>query len=228
MATWAQLSFQDAASPVITQLIAFHDHTILILLLVTSIVIYAFIALIFNSLSSRYIVEAQQIETIWTLLPAVILLFLAFPSLHILYLIDEISQPSITIKTIGHQWYWRYEYADFSNLEFDSYIVQESDLKIGEFRLLEVDHRAVAPINTEIRVLVTGADVIHSWTIPVLGLKVDALPGRLNQLGFTATRPGVFYGQCSEICGANHSFIPIVLEVTDTQRFIKWAIKNTQ
>lgn len=227
MATWAQLSFQDAASPVISQLIAFHDHTILILMLVTSIVSYAFISLIFNKLSSRYILEAQQIETIWTLLPAVTLLFLAFPSLHILYLIDEISQPSITIKTIGHQWYWRYEYADFSNLEFDSYIVPENELKTGEFRLLEVDHRAVAPLNTEVRVLVTGADVIHAWTIPTLGLKVDAVPGRLNQLGFTARRPGVFYGQCSEICGANHSFIPIALEIIDTQSFIKWALKNT-
>lgn len=227
MANWAQLSFQDAASPVIAQLIAFHDHTILILVLVTSIVSYAFISLIFNTYSSRYILEAQQIETIWTLLPAVTLLFLAFPSLHILYLIDEISQPSITIKTIGHQWYWRYEYTDFIKLEFDSYILPENELKPGEFRLLEVDHRAIAPIFTEIRILVTGADVIHAWTLPTLGLKVDAVPGRLNQLGFTANRPGVFYGQCSEICGANHSFIPIALEIVDTKTFIKWVLKNS-
>jgi len=226
MANWAQLSFQDAASPVITQLIAFHDHTILILVLVTTIVTYAFISLIFNTYSSRYILEAQQIEIIWTLLPAVILLFLAFPSLHILYLIDEISQPSITLKTIGHQWYWRYEYADFAKLEFDSYILPENELKPGEFRLLEVDHRAIAPIITEIRVLVTSADVIHAWTLPTLGLKVDAVPGRLNQLGFTANRPGIFYGQCSEICGANHSFIPIALEIVDTKTFIKWILKN--
>ena len=226
MANWAQLSFQDAASPVITQLIAFHDHTILILILVTSIVRYAFLSLIFNSLSSRYILEAQQIETIWTLLPAVTLLFLAFPSLHILYLIDEISEPSITIKTIGHQWYWRYEYTDFANLEFDSYILPENELKPGQFRLLEVDHRAVAPISIEIRILVTGADVIHRWALPSLGLKVDAIPGRLNQLGFIANRPGIFYGQCSEICGANHSFIPICLEIVDTKTFIQWALKN--
>jgi len=227
MAYWAQLSFQDAASPVITQLIAFHDHTILVLLLVTSIVSYAFISLITNSFISRYTVEAQQIETIWTVLPAITLLFLAFPSLHLLYLIDEISSPSITIKTIGHQWYWRYEYADFSKLEFDSYITPDSDLKKGEFRLLEVDHRAIAPINTEIRVLVTAADVLHSWTVPSLGIKADAVPGRLNQLGFTANRPGIFYGQCSEICGANHSFIPIVLEIIDTQSFINWILNNS-
>lgn len=227
MATWAQLSFQDAASPVIAQLISFHDHTILILVLVTSIVSYAFLSLTFNSFSSRYTLESQQIETIWTILPAITLLFLALPSLHILYLIDEVPQPSITIKTIGHQWYWSYEYADFANLEFDSYITPESDLKLGEFRLLEVDHRAVAPLNTEIRVLVTRTDVIHSWTLPRLGLKVDAIPGRLNQLGFIANRPGVFYGQCSEICGANHSFIPIALEIIDIKRFIKWALKNS-
>lgn len=226
MANWAQLSFQDAASPVIAQLIAFHDHTILILILVTSIVRYAFISLIFNSLSSRYILEAQQIETIWTLLPAITLLFLAFPSLHILYLIDEISEPSITIKTIGHQWYWSYEYTDFANLEFDSYILPENELKPGQFRLLEVDHRAVAPISIEIRILVTGADVIHRWALPSLGLKVDAIPGRLNQLGFIANRPGIFFGQCSEICGANHRFIPICLEIVDTKTFIQWALKN--
>ena len=227
MATWAQLSFQDAASPVIRQLISFHDHTILILVLVTSIVSYAFLSLTFNSYTSRYTLESQQIETIWTVLPAITLLFLAFPSLHLLYLIDEIYQPSITLKTIGHQWYWRYEYTDFADLEFDSYMLPESDLKIGEPRLLEVDHRAVVPINTEIRVLVTGADVIHSWALPSLGLKVDAIPGRLNQLGFTANRPGIFYGQCSEICGANHSFIPIALEIINTNRFIKWALKNS-
>lgn len=227
MAYWAQLSFQDAASPIISQLIAFHDHIILVLVLVTSVVSYAFLSLISNTYSSRYLVEAQQIETIWTILPAIILLFLAFPSLHILYLIDEISTPSITIKAIGHQWYWRYEYSDFSKLEFDSYITPDSELKPGEFRLLEVDHRAVAPINTEIRVLITAADVLHAWTVPSLGLKVDAVPGRLNQLGFTADRPGIFYGQCSEICGANHSFIPIALEIVDTQSFINWVLINS-
>lgn len=228
MANWAQLSFQDAASPVITQLIAFHDHTILILILVTSIVTYAFSSLIFNSYSSRYILEAQQIETIWTLLPAITLLFLAFPSLHILYLMDEISQPALTIKTIGHQWYWRYEYTDFNKLEFDSYILPERELSPGQFRLLEVDHRAVAPVSTEIRLLVTGADVIHSWTLPSIGLKVDAIPGRLNQLGFTPNRPGIFYGQCSEICGANHSFIPIALEIVNLNTFINWILKNNE
>ena len=148
------------------------------------------------------------------------MLFLAFPSLRLLYLIDEVRQPAVTVKTIGHQWYWRYEYTDFLRLEFDSYIIPTEDLEDGQFRLLEVDHRVVLPIGVEIRFLVTSADVIHAWTIPALGVKVDAVPGRLNQLGFTVNRPGVFYGQCSEICGSNHSFIPISIEVVDRSAFI--------
>ena len=227
MANWAQLSFQDAASPIMAQLISFHDHAMLVLTLVTSVVGYAIVALIKNSLSCRNILEAQQIETIWTILPAGILLFLALPSLRLLYLIDEVTNPSVTLKAIGHQWYWRYEYSDFAKIEFDSYILPESDLKQGEFRLLEVDHRAVAPISLEIRVLVTAADVIHSWTVPSLGIKADAIPGRLNQLGFVANRPGVFYGQCSEICGANHSFMPIALEIVPSNTFVNWLNANS-
>lgn len=227
MITWGQLRFQDAASPIITQLIAFHDHAILVLTLVLTLVVYATLALISNSYKCRNIYEAQEIETIWTILPAVTLLFLALPSLRLLYLIDEVSSPSLTIKTIGHQWYWRYEYSDFAKLEFDSYMLPEEDLHSGQFRLLETDNRTVLPILTEIRILVTAADVIHSWTVPRLGVKVDAIPGRLNQLGFTATRPGVFYGQCSEICGANHSFIPITLELVNYESFNNWIISKT-
>ncbi len=223
MIHWGQLLFQDAATPIILQIISFHDHTLVILTLVTSVVTYTFIILITNKFSARNIIEAQQIETVWTVLPAITLVFLAVPSLHLLYLTDETRTPSLTIKAVGHQWYWRYEYSDFTNIEFDSYIVPTDDLKTGEFRLLEVDNRLVVPINLEVRILITAADVIHSWTIPRLGIKVDAVPGRLNQLGFTATRPGVFYGQCSEICGANHSFIPIAIEVVDSNSFINWT-----
>lgn len=222
MANWGQLGLQDAASPIIYLLIGFHDHAITILTLVTSIVGYAIISLILNSITCRTCVEAQEVETIWTILPAITLLFLAFPSLRILYLIDEVSQPAITLKAIGHQWYWRYEYSDFLNLQFDSYITPTEDLKEGQFRLLEVDNRIILPIFHEIRVLVTSADVIHAWTIPTLGVKIDAVPGRLNQVGFTLFRPGVFYGQCSEICGSNHSFIPIALESIDLASFVKW------
>lgn len=223
MANWGQLAFQDAASPLIAQLISFHDHAIVILTLIITLVTYALVSLCISTLSNRYTFEAQAIETIWTILPAIILLFLALPSLRLLYLIDEVRTPTLTLKTIGHQWYWSYEYSDFNDLEFDSYILPTDDLTPGQFRLLEVDNRAILPIHAEIRILVTAADVIHSWTVPRLGVKADAIPGRLNQLGFTLTRPGVFYGQCSEICGANHSFIPIVIESVDSSSFVNWV-----
>lgn len=223
--TWGQLLFQDAASPIILQLISFHDHTLIILTLVITVVSYALLSIIINSLSNRYLIEAQQIETIWTIIPAIILLFLALPSLRLLYLTDEVSNPNLTLKAIGHQWYWSYEYTDFSSLDIDSYITQSSDLQLGEYRLLEVDNRISLPINLETRVLVSAADVIHAWSVPSLGVKVDAVPGRLNQLGFTISIPGVYYGQCSEICGANHSFIPISIEAINLPAFINW-IKN--
>lgn len=220
--TWGQLLFQDAASPIILQLISFHDHTLIILTLVMTVVSYAILSIITNKYTNRYLIEAQQIETIWTIIPAIILLFLALPSLRLLYLTDEVRNPSLTLKAIGHQWYWRYEYTDFSNIELDSYITQTQDLNPGEYRLLEVDNRIALPINLETRVLVTAADVIHAWSVPSLGVKVDAIPGRLNQLGFTITIPGIYYGQCSEICGANHSFIPIAIEAINLKSFINW------
>lgn len=222
MSMWRQLGFQDAASPIMCMLIGFHDHSMLVLTLVVTLISYGIFSLLLNKFTCRNILEAQEVEIVWTILPAFILLFLAFPSLRLLYLIDEVRQPAVTVKTIGHQWYWSYEYTDFLNLEFDSYIIPTEDLEDGQFRLLEVDHRVVLPMGVEVRILVTSADVIHAWTIPSLGVKVDAVPGRLNQLGFTANRPGVFYGQCSEICGSNHSFMPISVEVVDHSSFINW------
>nr|QFZ89439.1 cytochrome oxidase subunit II [Megascolecidae sp. YN201753-02] len=222
MPHWGQLMFQDAASSVMMQLISFHDHALIILTLVLTVVSYALIALMFNNYINRYIMEAQTIETVWTILPALILLTLALPSLRILYITDEVSNPSLTVKTVGHQWYWSYEYTDFLNVEMDSYMTPTSDLTPGEYRLLEVDNRIVVPMQMEIRMLITAADVLHSWTIPSLGVKVDAVPGRLNQIGFAVSHPGVFYGQCSEICGANHSFMPIAMEAVDTKSFMKW------
>lgn len=227
MITWSQLSFQDALSPTISQLIFFHDHAITLLSLIITLVFYAFIALFFNKLSSRNIVEAQEIETVWTVVPALSLLFLALPSLRILYLIDETNEPAITLKIIGHQWYWSYEYSDFNNLEFDSYIIPTDDLSSGDYRLLEVDNRVVLPYNSTVRAIISAADVIHSWAIPALGVKVDAIPGRLNQVSFSAIKPSVLFGQCSEICGANHSFIPICVEFVDMESFSKWIKRNT-
>nr|AHG94098.1 cytochrome oxidase subunit II [Amynthas sp. FJ201112-01] len=222
MPHWGQILFQDAASSVMMQLISFHDHTLIILTLVMTVVGYALTALMLNKCVNRYILEAQTIETVWTILPALILLVLALPSLRILYITDEVSNPSLTVKTIGHQWYWSYEYTDFMNVEMDSYMVQTTDLLPGDFRLLEVDNRIVVPMQLEVRMLITAADVLHSWTVPSLGVKVDAVPGRLNQIGFITSHPGVFYGQCSEICGANHSFMPIAMEVVDSKSFMKW------
>lgn len=226
MATWIDLGFQDRASPLIEQLIFFHDHTLLILVLITLIVGYLIIILFFNKFTNRYLLHGQTIEIIWTIIPAIILLFIALPSLRLLYILDEINEPIITLKTIGHQWYWSYEYSDFLNLEFDSYIIPTNEISNEIFRLLDVDNRIVLPINSQIRILISAADVIHSWTVPALGVKVDGTPGRLNQSNFIINRPGLFFGQCSEICGANHSFIPIVIESVPHINFIKWVKSN--
>jgi cytochrome c oxidase subunit 2 len=222
MSTWANLGLQDSNSPIIEQLNFFHDHALLIIILVTLSVGYLIGTLFFNKLNNRYLLHGQTIEVIWTILPAIILLFIAFPSLRILYLLDEVNNPSISLKTIGHQWYWSYEYSDFSGIEFDSYIIPQNEISLDTFRLLDVDNRVILPINNQIRILVSATDVLHSWAVPSLGVKIDASPGRLNQTNFFINRPGLFFGQCSEICGANHSFIPIVIESIPTNHFIKW------
>ncbi|YP_010419920.1 cytochrome c oxidase subunit 2 (mitochondrion) [Anopheles marshallii] len=227
MATWANLGLQDSSSPLMEQLNFFHDHTLLILTMITILVGYIMGMLMFNKFTNRYLLHGQTIEIIWTVLPAIILMFIAFPSLRLLYLMDEINTPSITLKSIGHQWYWSYEYSDFLNLEFDSYMIPTNELDMNGFRLLDVDNRIILPMNNQIRILVTATDVLHSWTVPSLGVKVDATPGRLNQINFLINRPGLFFGQCSEICGANHSFMPIVIESIPMQFFIKWIISMT-
>nr|AAT97381.1 cytochrome c oxidase subunit II [Micropsectra recurvata]CBL58248.1 cytochrome c oxidase subunit 2 [Micropsectra recurvata]CBL58249.1 cytochrome c oxidase subunit 2 [Micropsectra recurvata]CBL58250.1 cytochrome c oxidase subunit 2 [Micropsectra recurvata]CBL58265.1 cytochrome c oxidase subunit 2 [Parapsectra chionophila] len=226
MTTWSSLGMQDSNSPIMEQLNFFHDHSLLILILVTTLVGYLMITLFFNQLNNRFLLHGQTIEVIWTVLPAIVLLFIAFPSLRILYLLDEINNPSISLKTIGHQWYWSYEYSDFKNIEFDSYMAPSN--KLNSFRLLDVDNRVILPINNQIRILVTATDVLHSWTIPSLGVKIDANPGRLNQTNFFINRPGLYFGQCSEICGANHSFMPIVIESTPPNFFVSWIKKISE
>nr|YP_009259147.1 cytochrome c oxidase subunit II [Idea leuconoe]ALO81914.1 cytochrome c oxidase subunit II [Idea leuconoe] len=220
MATWSNFNFQNSASPLMEQIIFFHDHTLIILIMITILISYLMINLFFNKYTNRFLIEGQMIELIWTILPAFTLIFIALPSLRLLYLMDEINNPLITLKSIGHQWYWSYEYSDFSNIEFDSYMIQPTN--INNFRLLDVDNRIILPMNNQIRILVTATDVIHSWTIPALGIKIDANPGRLNQMSFFINRPGIFFGQCSEICGANHSFMPIMIESIPIKNFIKW------
>nr|YP_010946624.1 cytochrome c oxidase subunit II [Margattea nimbata]WGO57342.1 cytochrome c oxidase subunit II [Margattea nimbata] len=222
MTTWSNINLQDSASPIMEQLIFFHDHTMMIIIMILTVVSYMMFLLIKNKFINRFLLEGQMIEVAWTIAPAIILIFIALPSLRLLYLMDEINKPILTLKTIGHQWYWSYEYSDFSKIEFDSYMIPQNELTNKEFRLLDVDNRATLPTNTFIRIIITAADVLHSWTIPSLGVKADATPGRLNQTSFFMNRPGVFYGQCSEICGANHSFMPIVIESIPMNKFINW------
>nr|YP_010349774.1 cytochrome c oxidase subunit II [Cassianeura cassiae]UOH96516.1 cytochrome c oxidase subunit II [Cassianeura cassiae] len=225
MASWSGINTQDSNSPVMEQLIMFHDHTMMIISVITITVLYMMLSLMMSNYSNRLLMEGQSIELIWTILPAIMLIFIALPSLKILYTMEETNKPLITIKTVGHQWFWSYEYSDFKKIDFDSYMKPTNDLEINEFRLLETDNRLVLPFKTQVRILVTSTDVIHSWTIPSLGIKVDASPGRINQGNIFMNRPGLFFGQCSEICGANHSFMPIVLESVNSNMFINW-LKN--
>nr|QIQ26173.1 cytochrome c oxidase subunit II [Coelorinchus multispinulosus] len=224
MAHPAQLGFQDAASPLMEELLHFHDHTLMVVFLISTLVLYVIVAMVSTKLTDKLISDSQEIEIIWTVLPAVILILIALPSLRILYLMDEINNPHLTVKAVGHQWYWSYEYTDYGDLGFDAYMIPTQDLLPGEFRLLETDYRVVLPTNSPLRILTSAEDVLHSWAVPALGVKMDAVPGRLNQTTFINARPGVFYGQCSEICGANHSFMPIVIEVVPLKEFINWSV----
>nr|AKJ76886.1 cytochrome c oxidase subunit II [Petrosaurus thalassinus] len=223
MAHPSQLGFQDAASPIMEELLHFHDHALMIVFLISALVLYTITLMMTTKLTHTNTMDAQEVEMIWTILPAIILVLIALPSLRILYLMDEINNPHLTIKTLGHQWYWSYEYTDYENLLFDSYMTPTADLDSGTFRLLEVDNRMVVPMESPIRMLISAEDVLHSWAVPALGIKTDAIPGRLNQTTFITSHPGLFYGQCSEICGSNHSFMPIVVEAVPLQHFEAWS-----
>nr|QWT29504.1 cytochrome c oxidase subunit II [Cyamophila willieti] len=214
---WMKISLYDNASPIMEQLILFHDYSMLIISTILSVVSFFMIKMMSNKFISSKILENQMIELIWTLIPTIILSFIALPSLHLLYLMDELNNPLLTVKIIGHQWYWSYEYNDFNSIEFDSYMSSSST-----FRLLEVDNSTPIPSNCQTRLITTSSDVLHSWTIPPMGIKMDATPGRLNQISLFSNRTGKFFGQCSEICGANHSFMPIVVDVIPITYFISW------
>uniref|UniRef100_UPI0030E38C9B cytochrome c oxidase subunit II n=1 Tax=Ablepharus sikimmensis TaxID=3147709 RepID=UPI0030E38C9B len=223
MAHPTQLGFQDAASPIMEELLHFHDHAIMIVFLISALVLYIISLMMTTKLTHTNTMDAQEVEMIWTILPAIILILIALPSLRILYLMDEINSPHLTIKALGHQWYWSYEYTDYEDLLFDSYMIPQQELHQGHFRLLEVDHHMVIPMESPIRMLITAEDVLHSWAVPALGIKTDAIPGRLNQTTFITSHPGLFYGQCSEICGSNHSFMPIVVEAVPLNYFENWS-----
>nr|AUT13419.1 cytochrome c oxidase subunit 2 [Mycopsylla gardenensis] len=214
---WYKLMFYDSASPIMEQLILFHDYSMLIIFTILSIIFFIMMKIIKNNFFSNMILENQMIEIIWTILPTFILTFIAIPSLHLLYMMDELMNPMITIKIIAHQWFWSYEYNDFNKVEFESYMKPQST-----FRLLEVDNTTPIPMNCQIRFIITSLDVIHSWTIPCLGIKMDATPGRLNQMSIISNKTGSFFGQCSEICGMNHSFMPIMIDSIPIKYFISW------
>nr|YP_010580868.1 cytochrome c oxidase subunit II [Pyrops lathburii]UAT98606.1 cytochrome c oxidase subunit II [Pyrops lathburii]UZT27053.1 cytochrome c oxidase subunit 2 [Pyrops lathburii] len=220
MATWMKMNSMNSASPTMEQLINFHDHTMMILSAITAAVAMIMTLMLGNKASNNKMTESQMTEAIWTTLPAVVLVFIAIPSIKILYMMEEIINPSITIKTIGHQWYWSYEYSDSKKVEFESYM--KTPEKKENFRLIEVDNRMIVPYLTQMRIIVSSSDVIHSWTIPSMGVKMDAVPGRLNQISMYVNKPGLFFGQCSEICGMNHSFMPIAMESINMKSFIKW------
>uniref|UniRef100_A0AAU6PC35 Cytochrome c oxidase subunit 2 n=1 Tax=Ledropsis sp. TaxID=3133679 RepID=A0AAU6PC35_9HEMI len=222
MSSWMSFSFQDCGSPLMEQLVFFHDHVMMVVIFITFIVFYMMFSIFLSSYNNRYLLEGQFIEFVWTIIPAFMLIFIALPSLRILYLIEEVSNPLLTVKGVGHQWYWSYEYSDFNMVEFDSFMV--SDGVLNSFRLLDVDNRLVIPYGVQVRFLASSFDVIHSWTVPSLGLKLDALPGRVNQGLVYLLRSGLFFGQCSEICGSNHSFMPIVLESVSLSGFFNWLL----
>lgn len=233
---WA-IGFQDGAAPGFEGIIELHNSIFFFLVLISISVFWMMFAIIKNFSSSKsavvykYLNHGTLIELIWTITPALVLIAIAFPSFKLLYALDEVIDPALTIKVTGHQWYWSYEYSDMLNengesIDFDSYMIPESDLELGQFRLLDVDNRLVVPIDTHVRYIVTGTDVIHDFAVPSLGLKIDAVPGRLNQTSAIIEREGVFYGQCSEICGVWHGFMPIAVEAVKVSDFFAWADSN--
>jgi len=229
--------FQDSATPQMEGLVELHDIIMYYLVIILFGVGWILFSIMYNyvhnksPISHKYLNHGTLIELIWTITPAIVLILIAFPSFKLLYLMDEVSDPSMSILAEGHQWYWSYQYPDFINaeeefVEFDSYIVPESDLEEGTLRMLEVDNRVIVPEDTHIRFILTSGDVIHSFACPALGLKCDAYPGRLNQISAYINREGVFYGQCSEICGILHSSMPIVIESVSIENFVEWLLTS--
>jgi cytochrome c oxidase subunit 2 len=228
-----QIGFQDPASPIAQGIQDLHHDIFFFMVFILTFVLWMLFRTLWHFSASRNpipskIIHGTTIEIAWTVTPSLILMVIAVPSFALLYSMDEVIDPAITIKAIGHQWYWTYEYSDYTtsddqSIVFDSYMIPEDDLQPGQLRLLEVDNRIVLPTNTHIRVIITAADVLHSWAVPSLGVKTDAVPGRLNQANLFIKREGVFYGQCSEICGVNHGFMPIVVEGVSLEDYISWV-----
>lgn len=233
-----QLRFQDPATPIAQRIIDLHHDVFSFVIFILTFVVWILRRTIYlfsnqNNPTPVKIIHGTIIETAWTVIPSFILIIIAIPSFALLFSIDEIVDPAVTLKSIRHQWYWSYEYSDYnsedsSSINFDSYMIPEDDLDSRQLRLLEVDNRVVLPVQTHIRVIISAADVLHSWAIPSLGVKCDAVPRRLNQASFYLQRERVFYRQCSELCGTNHRFIPIVIEVVSLDTYTNWIASRLQ
>lgn len=230
-----QIGFQDPATPIMEGIIDLHHDLFFFMVVISIFVVWVLSRIIyFFAIRNDEIhvpirfTHHTTLEVVWTIIPSLILILIAVPSFALLYAMDEVINPSITIKTVGHQWYWSYEYSDQGVLAkdqilFDSYMMSEEDLTLGYLRLLEVDNRVVLPSKVHVRILITAADVLHSWAVPSLGIKLDACPGRLNQVAVYIKRNGTFYGQCSEICGVNHAFMPITVDAVSMDDYINWV-----
>lgn len=216
--------FQDPASDWLIAIVDLHDNIVFYLILICIFVLWFFFSSFFNPDHLFNLHHGNTIELLWTFLPTLILWFIGLPSLHLLYMIDEILDAEITVKAIGSQWYWSYSYSDYldKDIDFDSFLIPSSDLDFGDLRQLAVDNYLVLPINTSIRLLITAADVLHSFAVPSLGIKADAVVGRLNTVGFIINRQGTFFGQCSELCGALHGFMPIGIHAVSLNNYLSF------
>ncbi len=223
-----QIGLQQSASPVMDNIIWFHDFLLYIITGIAGFVLVLLVVVMVrfnartNPIPSRT-THNTLIEIAWTLIPIVILMFIAVPSFKLLFLQLNVPPADLTVKAIGKQWYWSYSYPDNGQFEFDSLMLKEGERKEGQPRLLAVDNEMVVPVNKTVRVITTGSDVIHSFAVPSFGIKIDAVPGRINETWFTATREGVYYGQCSELCGKDHAFMPIAVRAVSEQAFSAWV-----
>ena len=222
-----QLGFQDAASQTMRDIVWFHDYMLMpIIVAISAFVLFLMLYAMVRFRASRNPNPSKRthnvlVEIIWTLVPCLILIVMAVPSFKVLYSQDTIPKADVTIKAIGYQWYWGYEYPD-ENIIFDSYMIEEQDLQEGQPRLLAVDNVVVVPVNKVVKVLITANDVLHAWALPAFGVKRDAMPGRINETWFKAERVGTFYGQCSELCGIKHAFMPIEVRVVSEEEYELW------
>lgn len=228
-----QLGMQPSASPVKEQIGSLHDFLLVLITLITVFVLVLLVYVMVRFRASAHPVPTRTshntlIEVVWTVIPVLILVVIAIPSFKLLYFMDRTAQADMTLKVTGHQWYWSYEYPEQDGLTFDSYMVAESDLKPGQIRLLEVDNRVVLPVDTNVRVLVAGTDVMHSWLISSLGVQIYAVPGRTNETWVRVNKPGVYYGQCNQICGTNHAYMPIAIEAVSKADYEKWVVAAKQ